>query len=421
MDIPFVIFALYTAIALIIGIIGIIMGIKRIAGAPFITVIAGFMFLLQVIFIDNIEIDYQTNLIDTISGGITTVSESVLDSEYILNDAVASSEKTNTVYDVNTSNAEVSNCTNCSTQANAILFDTGSSLIGSQIQSVTMYIRKDNAGSAGTVNVEHRNSADAILDSVTFNMNTLSTSSADKTVTFTSPITISAGDRLVLFVTTPNSNTVWTSYNSVDQFDGANTRGQRLIGGVWSNQGGDWRWQLDVTHVADNVYDGSIDTVWENNVIMENGAYIYIDTNSNDTESVAFKLNHQDASKIIDDVKIRVSNSTSDFGSIVEVIDIDSSVTGVKTYNFTEPYVGRYYMFEVDSFGNANYWQVAELELWSGVITTSEITEPQSYTYQDPIPVEWAFNQYDTWVFTILLGLIFVFIGIMLQYSDWRK
>lgn len=59
MDIPFVIFALYTVVALTIGIIGIIMGIKKIDGAPFITVIAGFMFLIQVILLENIILDYQ--------------------------------------------------------------------------------------------------------------------------------------------------------------------------------------------------------------------------------------------------------------------------------------------------------------------------------------------------------------------------
>lgn len=59
MDIPFGIFVMYSTIALNIGILGIWLGVsKRMDGAPFITVFAGFMFLLPIILIENIDMAY---------------------------------------------------------------------------------------------------------------------------------------------------------------------------------------------------------------------------------------------------------------------------------------------------------------------------------------------------------------------------
>lgn len=58
MDIPILIFAMYNAIALLIGVMGIILGVKKIDGAPLISVIAGFMFLLPIIFVENITMGY---------------------------------------------------------------------------------------------------------------------------------------------------------------------------------------------------------------------------------------------------------------------------------------------------------------------------------------------------------------------------
>lgn len=74
MDIPFVVFAMYNAMAISIGVMGIWLGAKGVNGAPFITVLSGFLFLFPIILIDDIEVDYNwsvnttyTNITDTIT------------------------------------------------------------------------------------------------------------------------------------------------------------------------------------------------------------------------------------------------------------------------------------------------------------------------------------------------------------------
>lgn len=58
MDIPFVMLVLYMAIATVIFIIGLIMGLKKINGAPLVTVFSGLMMFALVVLITNVEVDY---------------------------------------------------------------------------------------------------------------------------------------------------------------------------------------------------------------------------------------------------------------------------------------------------------------------------------------------------------------------------
>lgn len=85
-DIPFNVLAMYIAISMSIGIIGIIMSIKKIAGAPFITIFAGIMVFALVVMIDNIEVDYIEIPEYTVSHpmNVTTSDSSVAFSSTIL-------------------------------------------------------------------------------------------------------------------------------------------------------------------------------------------------------------------------------------------------------------------------------------------------------------------------------------------------
>lgn len=56
---PFEVFVLFVAMALTIGIIGIILGLKKIDGAPFIIVFAGILFFSQIVLTNELVMGYQ--------------------------------------------------------------------------------------------------------------------------------------------------------------------------------------------------------------------------------------------------------------------------------------------------------------------------------------------------------------------------
>lgn len=58
MDIPISILYLYIGISMTIGILGITLGLKKIAGSPFITIFAGIMLFGMIALIENVEVDY---------------------------------------------------------------------------------------------------------------------------------------------------------------------------------------------------------------------------------------------------------------------------------------------------------------------------------------------------------------------------
>lgn len=62
MDVPISILYLYIGMAMTIGILGIMLGIKRVAGAPFITIFAGIMIFGLIAIIENIEVGYSEDV-----------------------------------------------------------------------------------------------------------------------------------------------------------------------------------------------------------------------------------------------------------------------------------------------------------------------------------------------------------------------
>lgn len=62
MDIPVSIMAIYIAVTLFIGSIGIVMALRKISGAPFITVFAGILFFVLIVLTTNVETAYSEEI-----------------------------------------------------------------------------------------------------------------------------------------------------------------------------------------------------------------------------------------------------------------------------------------------------------------------------------------------------------------------
>ena len=291
MDVPFLIFALYTAIALIIGLVGIVMGIKKIAGSPFITVIAGLMFLLQVIMIENIEMGY-------------TDERSILVSSI----NIAGQDGVN----VTTTHMNVTSGGNDTPLSNTIirngaLVTAGSALVGDTFNTIDVYLKKVNSPT-GSITMTFRDNIDSVIATSNniVDASILTTSYVKHTFTFTDDVTITSGGRILLECSCGASpNSVNIERTGSDGFDGVNTHLTFRSGGSYT----DSNTSLDIKMIV----------------------YHIVETTTSDTHTI-------------------------------------------NTY---------------DSVGNQ--------------------------------PIEYAFNEYDIWVFTILLGMMFMFIGIMLQYQTWGK
>lgn len=57
-DLPFELFIAFASITFILGIIGIILGLRKIAGAPFIIIFAGSMLFVSTVMTDNLIMGY---------------------------------------------------------------------------------------------------------------------------------------------------------------------------------------------------------------------------------------------------------------------------------------------------------------------------------------------------------------------------
>lgn len=58
-DLPFAVLALFISVDIIVAIIGIVLGLKKINGSPMITVFAGFMMFALIAFTSNIDVGYS--------------------------------------------------------------------------------------------------------------------------------------------------------------------------------------------------------------------------------------------------------------------------------------------------------------------------------------------------------------------------
>src|SRR5574341_292339 len=78
MDIPYNILVLFLGIAFTIGIIGIILGLRKVNGSPFITLFAGMLIFSFIVLIDKVEVDYVENVEYSVSHpmNVTTSSSS---------------------------------------------------------------------------------------------------------------------------------------------------------------------------------------------------------------------------------------------------------------------------------------------------------------------------------------------------------
>lgn len=62
MDIPYNIFVLYIVMSMTIGILGIFLGLRKIAGSPFITIFSAIMIWGAIAIIDNVAVDYAESI-----------------------------------------------------------------------------------------------------------------------------------------------------------------------------------------------------------------------------------------------------------------------------------------------------------------------------------------------------------------------
>src|SRR5438093_399929 len=74
--IPFNILVMYYAIALTIGILGIVLGIKKTNGSPMMMIFAGIMIFALTVLITNITVDYRDNITYTLDYPMNVTSGS---------------------------------------------------------------------------------------------------------------------------------------------------------------------------------------------------------------------------------------------------------------------------------------------------------------------------------------------------------
>src|SRR5881397_2379436 len=75
--IPFQILVLYIGIALTIGILGIVLGIRKTGGSPMMMIFAGIMIFALIVLVTNITVDYRDSFSYTLDYPMNVTSGSV--------------------------------------------------------------------------------------------------------------------------------------------------------------------------------------------------------------------------------------------------------------------------------------------------------------------------------------------------------
>lgn len=139
------------------------------------------------------------------------------------------------IYNVAFSGASSGNIVSGGRTRYGIVFETGSSLVGSSIAIWTNQLKKQ-AGATGTITGAIYNASDTLVATAneSFDVSTLATTyGTTYTWTFPTPRTIVGGDHLV--VEYSGATTVNIRIHSPDQFDAGNTRRTSWNGTAWVN------------------------------------------------------------------------------------------------------------------------------------------------------------------------------------------
>lgn len=297
-DITYPVLIMYLGFASMIGLLGIILGLKKIDGSPFITTIAGFMIFMLLVLVENIEIGY-------------TDERSILVSTIYIQGEEGS--QFTTVHMNQTTGTQQNTL-----RAGLRLFAgedtrTSSSLIGDTINSADFYFLRSGSPT-GTMycgvwdNSAIPTNANYLYLLATKDVSTIATSETKYTFTNTdNDYTITSNDAIGCFYEGGSSgNDIKMYYHNLDVFDSTNSAFTY------------YSVQLNPDAWAD-----------ENTSDIKGAIYHTVDTQATDTQEI---------------------NSH-------------------------------------DTVGNT--------------------------------PIEEPFNQNDIWVFTILLAMLFMFIGVMLQFAKW--
>lgn len=294
MDIHITILYLFVGLAVTIGMIGIVMGIKKIAGAPFITVVAGLLLVILIIFIEDVTVGYNDRQIERVTIEAFEAGEDIT----IVRASQTSSNLATQMYNGISTNI-----------INAQLVDTvDSALVGLNIDTIEVRLAKVGSPT-GLLYV-------CIFDNT--------------------------GACIEAFGTKDSATltTTMTSYNFTKTGDDYTIAVGDYIGVKYDNGS-------SVNHVTTNINNGDV--------------YDSIDS------------------------------------FLTQFADAPTTAWGEATgFDF------RFRLLDTD--------------------TTIQGDEIQTYTYDNSNePITEPFNQNDSWVFTILLAMMFMFIGIMLQYQTWGK
>lgn len=335
----FMIFTLYTIIALTIGIIGIILGVKKVAGSPFITVIAGFLFLFQVILLVDLDVGYVTDRIAnvTISG---TGIEDITVGDTIFSDA----------YTTNTGWTQV---------GTGITVDSGTA---------------DKTDFASVADGVDRRVHKALGDTLT-NANTWRLESV-----FSRQAGTSLPTHMIYVLSAGTGNPKTSNQDAVVVYYGT---------GAYSGTG-------DCFAMSGKDGSGTLTPIIPTEICISTNTDYYIRLD---------KLSNTDYTLNVFSDSLRTTHISGSPTSAT----LSSGITGLTTIQHS-----------VDSAGGGSRvldGTIDDTILYNLVITTEDIIE--EYVYDDVEPISIPFNQNDEWVFTILLGLIFVFIGIMMQFGKW--
>ena len=244
--IPFQILVLYIGIALTIGILGIVLGIKKTQGSPMMMIFAGIMIFALIVLVTNITVDYRDNFTYTL--------------DYPMNVTTGS-----TAVSLNNINAGISEH---AININSVLYNK-------QITCIRVDMAKTGAPT-GSFTV-------GILGDDLQIVKSFGTQTASSLITLQRSFlyclpnhdywTLSLYDRVGVFYNTGTATdfiSVYVDSSSDNVFDGANSKRSTLtVGGTWTDATGDVHMQL--------LYDKPVISATPTNYnIQSNDTYAYL-------------------------------------------------------------------------------------------------------------------------------------------------
>lgn len=222
-DVPFNMLIFLVGFAVLIGIIGIILGLRKMAGSPFLTVFAGIIIFGQLVMIDDVIQGYSTNPVS------------------------------NTVYHYDQQDtsgvSDICGAAGCAVVKGELVTNTASMLYNDVIDCVDVTLRKSGSPPISTlITVGIYDRAQAVSNPIIKTIGTMNVTNISGTTSDWYTFCLSLGDTYqlqdndVVAVRYPagnSTNAVRVQVSSEDRFDSTNTQftQQAVTGNTWTNTG----------------------------------------------------------------------------------------------------------------------------------------------------------------------------------------